>query len=151
MNQKPPTKPILSYVLVFVQFGALSLLGFTIGKRPPRPWEWIIGGVGVWLGLWALHTMRPERVSVFPEVQVDLPLVTDGVYRWMRHPMYTSLLLIAGIMTMNNLKKWRVALYGGLVLNQLIKSQYEERLLATQFAEYALYRQRTKRFIPFIF
>lgn len=150
MNKKSPTKPILSYLLVLVQFGALLLLGVTVGKRPPRPWGWAIGGVGVWLGLWALHTMRPERVSVFPEVQVDLPLVTNGVYRWMRHPMYTSLLLIAGIMTMNNLKLWRILLYGGLLANQLLKSEYEEQLLAAQFPDYAAYRHRTKRFIPFI-
>lgn len=78
-------------------------------------------------------------------------LIATGVYRWMRHPIYTGVMLmtigwalyVEGIVT----------LVSSLVLGIFfyIKSRREEQWLLVRYPEYKAYQKRTFRFIPFIF
>jgi protein-S-isoprenylcysteine O-methyltransferase Ste14 len=140
-----------SYALVFIQFGTLMILALTGMMIPSQPLVWIVGISGIALGLWALVTMRLDKVSILPEVQEGSALVTIGPYLWIRHPMYTSLLLVGGSLALNNPLWWRWAVWGILCINQILKLLYEERLLKAQFPEYQAYMARTKRLIPFVF
>lgn len=74
-------------------------------------------------------------------------LLTGGLYRWVRHPLYTCSLLflwLAPVMTWNLL-----ALNLGVTAYLWIGSIFEERKLAAQFGqEYEEYRRRTPRIIP---
>ena len=74
-------------------------------------------------------------------------LVTNGLYRWVRHPLYTAALLfiwLAPMMTWNIL-----ALNLGLTAYLLIGSIFEEHKLVQQFgAAYEEYRRRTPRIVP---
>jgi protein-S-isoprenylcysteine O-methyltransferase Ste14 len=142
---------LLSYGLVFVQFGTLFILAFTGLAVPHKPLVWIMGISGIVLGMWALATMRLDKVSILPEVQEGSALVTTGPYLWIRHPMYTSLLLVGGSLALNNPLWWRWMVWGLLCINQILKLLYEERLLKVQFPEYQVYIERTKRLIPFVF
>lgn len=142
---------LASYGFVLVQFGVLLLLVMTGIAIPDHPLVWVFGISGILLGIWALLTMRFDRVSILPDVRHGAKLVTGGPYLWIRHPMYTSLLLLGGSLALNNPLWWRWGLWGVLCLNQLFKLLYEERLLREQFPEYQDYIQRTKRLIPFIF
>lgn len=105
----------------------------------------IAGGVGLGLGaLWALR--RSFRVA--PTPRNDGVLVTDGIYRRFRHPMYTAvLLLIAGCTLVRpdlpvlGLAVANLALYVG-------KARYEEGLLLAHYPDYAAYRRRTLGVLP---
>jgi protein-S-isoprenylcysteine O-methyltransferase Ste14 len=86
-----------------------------------------------------------EDYQVLPEQS----LVTEGIYRYIRHPIYTGdVLLLVGL---------ELALNSWLVILVLIplavfvrQSLAEEVLLSRVFPEYATYCRRTKRFIPFV-
>jgi protein-S-isoprenylcysteine O-methyltransferase Ste14 len=78
-------------------------------------------------------------------------LRTGGLYKYVRHPMYFSvLILLIG-----------VVFYFGAVLSLVWiaaafmflsrKSNFEERFLVKKFPEYSSYRTRTKKLIPFIY
>ncbi len=78
-------------------------------------------------------------------------LVTDGVYRWMRHPQYTGIFLF----TFGWLVHWptllTLILWPILVVFYVWLAKYEEAQVAKEFGEaYAEYARRTKRFIPFV-
>lgn len=86
-------------------------------------------------------------------IQSDHHLVTDGVYGWIRHPIYTSyLLLFAG---------YCLLLHGGWSFAALIavsliwfssRISLEEEMLSEQFGDaYGRYRARTKRLVPFVY
>jgi methanethiol S-methyltransferase len=74
-------------------------------------------------------------------------LVVGGLYRWVRHPLYTAGLVfiwLTPVMTWNIL-----ALNIGLSLYLYIGALFEERKLVREYGEaYQAYRQRTPMFIP---
>ncbi len=74
------------------------------------------------------------------------PFHETGVYRWVRHPMYTGfmmLLLASPVQTFNSLN---LALC--ICLYFLIGSRFEEKRMLRAHAEYADYRRRVPAFLP---
>ncbi|HAJ34216.1 MAG TPA: isoprenylcysteine carboxyl methyltransferase [Chloroflexi bacterium] len=103
------------------------------------------------LGLWAILTVRIHKVNVIPDVRQGARLVRDGPYRWMRHPMYASILLGALALVLDTPTPARGLIYGALVVDLLVKLNYEERLLRAAFPDYVAYQETSKRLIPFIY
>lgn len=102
------------------------------------------------LGVWAIIVMR-LRVNIFPDVQQNQQLFTGGPYRYIRHPMYTAVLLATLAWTLNRFDAISAALWLLLLADLLVKLHYEQRLLTKQFESYADYQKRTKRLIPFVY
>ncbi len=145
------SRQIFAYMLVVIQFATLFILFGTGLEIPTHPVGWVLGVGGAVLGLWALFTMRPDRVNVLPTVKSGSDLVTNGPYQWIRHPMYTALLMVGAALALNPPHPWRWAVWVLLFVNQTVKLLYEEKLLQLAFLEYRTYMARTKRLIPFIF
>ncbi len=76
-------------------------------------------------------------------------LVQNGIYRYIRHPIYTGdVLLILGLELALN--SWLVLLVIPLIIIVVRQTLEEERVLQKSFPEYAQYRKNSKMFIPFI-
>jgi protein-S-isoprenylcysteine O-methyltransferase Ste14 len=80
-------------------------------------------------------------------------LVTVGAYRWIRHPLYASLLTLAWCAYLKNpLGLGSIVLTLGASGFLLATALAEERENLKHFgAAYAEYKKRTRRFIPFVF
>ena len=102
------------------------------------------------LGMWAVLTMRIQRLHIFPEVPEGSRLIVHGPYRWIRHPMYTSVLLVTFAWTMTDPRLYRLGLWMMLFGVLWVKLRYEEQLLIQQFPSYGSYQQQTHRLIPFL-
>lgn len=76
-------------------------------------------------------------------------LVTGGLYRYMRHPLYTAGLLFIWL---NPVMTWNLlALNLGLTGYIIIGAYFEERKLQREFGEaYRVYKQKTPMLIPFL-
>jgi protein-S-isoprenylcysteine O-methyltransferase len=78
-------------------------------------------------------------------------LIVRGPYRLVRHPIYTGLL---AMLVASAIEQGRIAGMIGLVLVFIsfwIKSSTEEEVMGKQFPDqYAAYRERVKRIIPFV-
>ena len=105
--------------------------------------------VGLWL-FYRSHADLGANWSVTLQVRAEHRLVTGGVYRHIRHPMYTSLFLysIGQVLALPN---W-VAGPSYLVTFGILyafRIRAEEGLMLDAFGpDYATYMQRTKRLIP---
>jgi protein-S-isoprenylcysteine O-methyltransferase Ste14 len=78
-------------------------------------------------------------------------LVMTGPYRWIRHPLYASLLYLAWGVFLKQIDLVSVLLVIIASLALLLTAVYEERENLQKFGnEYADYMQGSKRFIPFI-
>jgi protein-S-isoprenylcysteine O-methyltransferase Ste14 len=82
-------------------------------------------------------------------VRADHAIVEYGVYRFIRHPIYTGdLLLVAGLELALNC--WLVLLVIPLALIVFLRAGREEEELAHLLPGYREYQSRTKRFVPFV-
>jgi protein-S-isoprenylcysteine O-methyltransferase Ste14 len=77
-------------------------------------------------------------------------LVARGLYRWARHPMYTSLVVIcAGVaMGSGTAQSWLATAL--LAMFFMVKARMEERYLVTAYPGYRDYGARVGRFVPVV-
>lgn len=140
-----------SYLFVFIQFLCLGLIALSGPLLPGHPLLMGLVAGGVLLGLWGIATMRLSRLSVLPEVLAHAELVMTGPYRLIRHPMYTSLLIVALGLVLAAPSVGRWLIWAALLINLVLKLRYEEGLLLARFPAYADYRRSTWRLIPWVF
>lgn len=78
-------------------------------------------------------------------------LVSSGIYKYIRHPMYASLLALgwAGYFQEPSLLGTAISLFASYCLLRTAKAE-EQECLAYFGAQYAEYRQRTRMFIPYV-
>ena len=99
----------------------------------------VIGAAGSSLG-------RGLTASPLPNPHAELR--TDGLYRYVRHPIYTGVLAMSWARTAASGDRRQVALSVLLMLLFYGKSTLEEQVLARRFSAYPSYAAGTPRFIP---
>jgi protein-S-isoprenylcysteine O-methyltransferase Ste14 len=148
---------------VLAAFGVLGLLGGYLPAYTDRIGFWILDGDAVrWLGvvlfiaggalrMWPVFVLG-HRFSGLVAIQPGHALVTNGIYRIIRHPSYLGLMV--------NSLGWALAFRSGVgvlltaltLVPLLARIRAEEALLRSQFgAEYDVYRARTSRLIPGVY
>lgn len=138
-----------SYILVGIQFGILGFL-FWYGGVFGDVFSSILMGLALLIGFSAVITMR-FRVSIFPEVRLGQQLFTGGMYHFIRHPMYVSVLLLALAWVLNRVDAVTISVWVVLLIDLLIKLSFEEKELSRKFPEYQEYMRTSKRMIPWVY
>ncbi len=110
----------------------------------------IIQIVGGMLGIWAIVIMGRKNINVTPLVKQDAHLVTNGPYSFIRHPMYSAVLLTIWPLIIDQYSLLRLTSGLILTIDLITKMLYEESLLRKHFAGYDIYMRETKRLIPFV-
>ncbi len=144
-----------SVLLVALQFGLIGLLAW-LALPAVLAWAipaeaWLTAVLGVALAGWAISANRPGNFNIRPIPKAGGALVTQGPYRWIRHPMYTAFLLGAWALARTAVRDEAWLAWYVLTLVLWLKSRYEERWMLAQHPGYADYRQQTKRFLPWLF
>lgn len=136
---------------MILQFGCFAALALGYKVILHDSYWHISQAVGVLLGLWAIFSIKLKHLSIFPEPKDGSLLVTHGPYKWLRHPMYTAVLLFFGPVAVyaNSLVAYLIVIL--LLLTLLVKLHYEERRLNSMFADYRQYQKRSKKLIPFVY
>ena len=126
-------------------------LGFADYQLPAYvPWIGaVVMVVALWL-FWRSHADLGRNWSRTLEIQEGHQLITHGVYRSIRHPMYTSIALFSlaqGLMLENWLAGWS-ALVAFAIL-YFVRIPQEERMMSEFFGQkYSEYMSRTGRLFP---
>ncbi|CAN5623933.1 hypothetical protein BH11BAC3_BH11BAC3_46160 [soil metagenome] len=103
--------------------------------------------VGLVIIIAALVSLN-KNISPFPSPRHQAVLITNGVFKFLRHPIYTGILMTIsglGLYTENTL---RLLIFLLLLLLFIFKAQYEETLLVNKFPSYADYKKRAGMFLP---
>jgi protein-S-isoprenylcysteine O-methyltransferase Ste14 len=121
-----------------------------------RPWQAWLGAALFAAALWLFHRTHKDlgrNWSVTLEVRERHTLVTDGVYRRMRHPMYSAFWLwaLAQALLLPNWIAGPAGLVGFGTLFFLRVGREEALMIETFGDEYRRYMARTARVLPGIY
>ena len=121
--------------------------------RLPAPYDYVMRvGQGASIFLLFVAAFQTDLLSFVGlrqlfEEEKSGPLITSGLYRFVRHPLYTFSLLILWFSPSMSLNSFIV--YSALTIYVLIGIVFEERKLLREFGqEYAEYRSVTPMLIP---
>ncbi|MFA1622120.1 protein-S-isoprenylcysteine O-methyltransferase [Rhizobium mongolense] len=123
---------------------------------PARAWAVAVGVVLFAAAMWVFRRTHKElgrNWSITLEIRDQHQLICSGPYAFVRHPMYTSFLLM-GLGQAFLLSNWIVGLAGliGFAILFFLRVDKEERMMLEIFgAQYRAYMDRTKRIIPYLY
>jgi protein-S-isoprenylcysteine O-methyltransferase Ste14 len=141
-------------LMLLVLVGPRTIPGGPEWSAPFAPQRQVIGAILVaaggaffaaglrWLG---------SALTPLPYPKDGSPLVQTGPFALVRHPLYSGGLIASfGIALM--ISGWLTFVYVAALFALLdVKSRQEERWLAQKFPEYAAYRRRVRKLIPFLY
>jgi protein-S-isoprenylcysteine O-methyltransferase Ste14 len=142
-----------AWLYVGIQLGLLvAMVVLPSGEAWPVPaWLAAAGRIGQLAGVAvlvvALVNLGPS-LTPLPTPTPTSTLRRGGLYRLVRHPIYSGILLLAFATASVSASWWVLAAAAGLAVLFQVKSGFEERLLRRRYPEYAAYADRTGRFVP---
>lgn len=152
------------WTLLTISFSGLFLVPLTYALtgeptfadypfRPAQAWlGTLVFAASLWL-FYRVHKQLGGNWSVTLEIRAQHALVTTGLYRRIRHPMYSAFWLwaLAQALLLPNWIAGPAGLVGFGTLFFLRVGREERMMIETFGDEYRAYRARTKRIIPGIF
>ncbi|WP_339697516.1 isoprenylcysteine carboxylmethyltransferase family protein [uncultured Marixanthomonas sp.] len=143
--KKEVTFLIIQFVLFSLYFIDIEVISYSI----PSWLNYILlsivgcGFVIIFLGILNLN----DDLSVI-HTRKEKPMVFHGIYRYVRHPIYSGILLsmIAYALFTVSIFKFILTLVMGVVF--YYKSDNEENWMVKKYEQYRIYKQKTGRFLP---
>ena len=137
--------------LLYVASGFPRFADYTF--RPAQAWLGVLFAVAALLLFQMTHRALGQNWSVTLQLRQNHKLITTGIYRKIRHPMYTAFWLWA-VAQACLLPNWIAGLaglvgFGSLFLGRVGRG--EQMMLETFGDDYRHYMSRTYRIIPLIF
>ena len=148
------------FIPYIISISAATLIGVVLGHIPPitagipssatiRTIYLIIGIVLILAG--SLFASRANSDAHIKEKVLQGKLVTDSVYAWCRHPLYSGILLTAtGVLFVSgNAFFYVIPIIGYFVLSYFLAKTEEQWLLDMFPEEYPEYSEKVYRLFPF--
>ncbi len=141
------------WLLVGIQ-GVLLVLLIALpsaGDWPTPPWLLALSFVGSTLGLlllvWAAIGLGPSLTAT-PEPRSGAVLQTGGSYRFVRHPIYSAVMLVVVALAARSGNVATAAVAVVTLVFFALKARWEEQRLRERYADYDAYAAATPRFVP---
>ena len=133
----------LLFALYFIDWGLLAL---DLPSWVTYP-SLVLGIVGILIIIWGILSMN-DSLSPFPSPKNDSNLVSTGIYGYVRHPIYSGILLSLVAFGLYTFSLFKILIVLLLALVLYFKSSLEEKLLLQRYEEYSAYKKKTGRFFP---
>ncbi len=146
-------KAVYDLMLVFLQFFIISLHFFQWKFLPEKqlfqesPFSYFLGILIIIIAFIIMLVSIKDlgrNLSPFPRPINNSNLVTTGIYRFTRHPMYYSLIFISIGVFIIKLSIYYLFLTISLALIIKFKIALEEKYLMNKFKNYLLYKNEVK-------
>ncbi len=140
----------MKHLFVFFQFLCIAILAF-VGNVVVFDLGLILQVAAVAFGIWAVQSVGQNNWSVYPIPNDESSISAKGAYKYVRHPMYTSIIFFFLPMQLRANDWFNWVIYSVLVLTLIFKIKFEEKQIEEKHPEYEQFRKVTeKRLIPFL-
>ena len=141
--------PRIAMMLLMIG-GTLHLIT-PLGDRPVLISSFFAATLGLFgfsIMMWAWWQFKLGQVAICPTDHTQ-HLITDGIYRFTRNPMYLGMLfMLVGVAAWFGTAPFFAAAAAFFLIIQLVFCPYEERKLVAAFGEdYSAYRMEVRRWI----
>ena len=143
-------KEFYPQLLVFVQFTLIGIIALLSKGFFSSLMSMVIFALGAGLGIWALLHNRVGNFNIQPKMKEGAVLVTSGIYAFIRHPMYLSVIVMSFAFVLSSVTLLQSFLFFTLMFVLFLKAKREESLWLEEGEAYENYRAETKLFLPFI-
>jgi len=107
----------------------------------------ILSGIGFLIVLIAILQLN-TNLSPFPKPKENASLITTGIFKYIRHPIYSGIFILLFFLSMYFASGYKLGISILLLMLFWFKSKYEEEQLCLKYPNYREYRQHTGRFFP---
>ena len=148
----PDSKSVL---FVGIQLVLLVLYFFPFVDFRFEPGNYLKGGsigigiIGLLVIILAIIQLN-KNLTPFPTPVENGTLIQTGLYKFVRHPIYSGIILSTVFLGIADGSTWKIGIGFTFWLLFYFKSKYEESLLVKRFPDYAAYRKRSSRFFPYL-
>lgn len=122
-------------IFTFSDFPFISILGL------------VLCGIGVAVLVIAVLQLN-TNLSPFPTPKAGSHLVTEGLYRYSRHPIYSGIILVTVGYAIHMSSSYKLLLSILMFIMFQFKARYEEDKLKMKFPAYEDYMKHVGRFFP---
>jgi protein-S-isoprenylcysteine O-methyltransferase Ste14 len=138
---------IIQAIILLLLLFANMTFGFSIMKFAVigRALEYV-GIIGIFVSAYSIR----RSLTAMPLPKEHGELATNGLYKYVRHPMYTCVLAFSLGLALSSGEIYKYLLVVALSILFYYKSVYEEVYLTHKYTGYKKYLNTTPRFIPFI-
>lgn len=138
----------LQFSLILGYFLIPRFLAFELPKYI-QLFAFILSMLGLLIIALALIQLN-KNLTPFPSPKANSVLIKEGLYQYVRHPIYTGIIFFVFFYSLSTLHLARLIV--ALILYGLFyfKSKYEEAMLINKFDDYKNYQKQTGRFFPLL-
>lgn len=138
-------------VLVAIQFILIAAVLLVPSDSVDVPWLYFGGVLFIAPGIIILFISFKNLGRSLTANPVPLDkgnLVETGIYKYVRHPIYTGLLLAMLGSVVQSMAPFKFVVWLALFALLTYKAKFEESLLIKKYPGYVEYMKRTGRFVP---
>ena len=139
-----------SYLLVSLQYLIMIILLYINYTFLLQAVPLSIFFIGFIIGIYAIYCNKLHNFNIIPEIKDNANLVTHGIYKYVRHPMYLSVAVMMLGTIIFNLNFVNIFIYLILILALFLKARKEEKLWSKKIPQYSDYMKSSKMIIPYL-
>jgi protein-S-isoprenylcysteine O-methyltransferase Ste14 len=107
----------------------------------------VLVAIGLVMLLLAGNALR-KNLSPYPSPRSNAKLIQTGIYKYLRHPIYTAILFATLGWALYSNSTFRFIIFVAIMILFEFKSRYEEQLLIQKFPNYLIYKTHTGKYFP---
>jgi protein-S-isoprenylcysteine O-methyltransferase Ste14 len=146
--RKIKTKDFLLVTIQFILLTIFYIPFFSDVFQPPLIIKYVgvvISALGFLIILIAILQLS-KNLTPFPTPKENGVLINTGLYKYVRHPIYSGIFMAAIGIAFYTGSYWQLSISFILLILFYYKSKYEESLLMEKYNKYENYKKVTRRF-----
>lgn len=106
-----------------------------------------ISVIGITISVISIVTLN-RNISPFPTPKQSAELIQIGIYKYIRHPIYSGILFFTFGFSLYSENTLRLLIFLALLILFRFKAGYEEKLLQNKYPDYSVYKKTSGMFLP---